>query len=376
MAFYNSIAHAVGNVVSPVLQGVGTVAGRDDLVAAGKAISNPYTTLTSVGNLGHGGASGFTVGPQPTYSQQGQQQNQTPKKQNEGQVLGASIDIGGGGGSNADAELARYQLEGNINQYQDALGRVDSQLGNALNNISGDYQSAYDRLTGQQQVARRDNQTQVNNQLQDYQTARDSNDANSRNLLMGARRLLGAQGAGGGSADLFAAPLAAQQEGNNANAVVKQTNERNLGALSTAYDDNERQFGNQFNMIATQKDQGIRDTQSQFAQQRADALAGIGTLQGQKAILNGQNYQAALAAAAPYTSRVQGLLSQIDALAARPTGVREGAVNLARPDLAQYSLGRFDAPAVAQQDPTLGALPAYSTLVGQPDDQRRQLLGA
>jgi len=280
---------------------------------------------------------------------------------------------GAGTASNPEAEAARYQLESSLGQYNNALGRIDPQLQTAIGNIQGDFQSAYDRLTGQGQIAKRNFETGRDNQLQEYQGARDANNANSRNLLMGARRLLGSQGAGGGSADLFAAPLAATREANNANAVVKQTNERNLGALTTAYDDDQRNIGNSLSDLTRQRDQGVRDTQSQFEQQRAEALGAIGALSGQRALLNGQNYQQALAAAAPYTNRVQGILSQIDSLAARPSGVREQAVNLARPDLAQYSLSRFDAPAQARQDPSLGAAPAYNTLAGLSDDQRRQL---
>lgn len=341
--------------------------------------SLPYVAATGTQTaLGYGTASKALGG---NSSKQQQTPSATPKNEvtqtpitetNTG-VLGSSTNTPNNlGGYNPEVEQARYQIEQGINSGNDALGRLTGQQNTAMNNINGQFQSAFGRLTGQRDVARRDNQTAVNNQLQDYQTARDDVNSNARNLLLGARRLMGSQGAGGGSADLFGAPLAATQEGNNANAAVKQTNERNLGALSTAYDDNERQFESSFNDLNTQRDQSVRDTTSQFDQQRADILNNIATLTGQRSILNGQNYQAALASAQPFTSRINGILANIDRLAANPAPIREQAVNLARPDLAQYNLGRFDAPAVAQQDPTFGM--AARTLFGIPDDQQRQQL--
>lgn len=293
-----------------------------------------------------------------------QDPNRDTQYQQTGNVLGSSTS----GADAQEAAQARFEIEQGLGQYNDALGRVDNQQNVGLQNIAGDYQSAYDRLTGQRQQAQRDYTTQNTQQVQDYQSAKDNVNSNTRQLLFGTRRLLGQAGAGGGSADLYAAPLAAQTEGNNQNAVVKQTNDRNLSALMTANDDNQRQFDNSFNDLGRQRQQSEQSTRSQFEQQRADILNHIATLTGQQRIAQGGNYQQALEASRPYTQRVGGILNTIDGLAARPTGIREQAVNLNRPDLAQYGFDRGTAPTQARQDPTLQ--PNLAILTGY--DQRRQ----
>lgn len=287
----------------------------------------------------------------------------------DGWLLGAST------ASNPDEQNARLQIDQGINQANDALGRLDRQQESALGNIGNDYNSAYNRLLGQKTQANQGYETSRNNQLQDYQTAREDVANNSRNLLVGARRLLGSQGAGGGSAERYAAPNAAQIEGSKNNAVVQKTNSRNLGAITAAQEDSERQFGNSFQDLGRQKETSERGARSQFEQQRADILNTIATLTGQRAILNGQNYAGALAAAQPYTSRISTILDAIDRLAVNPGVIREQSVNVARPNLEQYAYDRFTAPranAPAPQDQSLLS-PAVAALLGTDERQRQQL---
>lgn len=289
------------------------------------------------------------------------------------QVLGSSTTNAQTNAELQQAAQDRFQVEQGLTSANDALGRVDNQQNTAINNIGNDYTSAYNTLTGQGQTATRDFNTGRDQQLQGYQTARDSNDSNARNLLLGTRRLLGSQGAGGGSADLYGAPLAATTEANNQNTVDKQTNEQNIGALTTSYNDNQDKIKNGFNDLAKQRDNSVNSTKSQFEQQRADILQNIATLTGQKAILNGGDYKAAAGAAQPYIDRISGILNTIDGLAARPTGIQTPNVTLSAPNLAQYDLGRFNAPAVAQQDPTLYQSPNTAALLGYNQDKKQQL---
>jgi hypothetical protein len=360
MSFFNTLTNnrvakgVVGGALN-VLPGYSTL---------GSNISNP--------NVNYQGK------PNPTNPQIGFGSNDLFTTSQQGHVLGVTdtqpaLTTGGGTGSaDPQAEAARYGIEQGIQQSNDALGRLDNQYNVGLGNINGDYQSAYDQLTGQQATAKRDNQIAINNQLQDYQQTRDQNNQNARSLLMGARRLFGQYGAGGGSADLYGAPLAANQEANNANATVRQTNERNIGALTTAADDNEKKFQQQYADLTRQRDQGQRTLQSNFDTQRSDLLGTIAQLTGQQKIAQGGNYKDALAAARPYTSRIASLLDHIDSLSANVPAIRAQAVNLSTPDLAQYGLARYDAPTVAAPDPTLGA--NARMLLGLDDNQRRQQL--
>lgn len=295
-----------------------------------------------------------------------------PKINETGLTGGLAGSYGGSGGSSIYDPQAALTYDLGIDQANGALGRLDSQLGTGLGNIESQYNQGYNTLLGQQAVADRNYNTGKTNQLQDYQSAREGVASNTRNLLLNTRRLLGANGAGGGSADRYAAPAAAQQEGNNQNAVVKKTNSRNLVALDTGYDDDKRNIQGSMADLLRQRQQGENSYKSQVEQQRADLLNTIATLTGQKTINNGGSLAQAQAAVNPYTSRIGGILNTIDSLAANPATIRANQVQLAAPDLQQYSYDRFNAPTIAQQDP--GLVRAYQTLLGNQDDQKQQLV--
>lgn len=277
-------------------------------------------------------------------------------------------------GPSPEESAARLQIDQGINQANDAMGRLNGQQTTAINNLNNDYNSAYNRLLGNQAAANQQYTTNTNNQVQDYVNSRANISSNMRNLATSAQRLLGSQGAGGGSAERFTVPNAAQLVGSNQNARVQQTNQRNLAALTAGHNEDERNFKNSFADLSSQLDKNTRATQSQYEQQRADLLNTIATLTGQKAILNGQNYQQALAATQPFTSRIGGILNTIDRLAANPSTIREQAVTLAQPNLADYAYDRFTTPtanASAPQDPTLSAIAA---LLGGEDQKKQQQL--
>lgn len=304
-------------------------------------------------------------------SSSGNPKSQTEKNNETPIPVGYGGVYSSGGNSDYDPQAA-LQYDLGINQANDALGRLDRQAQAGLGNLESQYNQGYNSLLGQRAIADRNYDTGRTQQLQDYQAAREGVAANTRNLLMNTRRLLGASGAGGGSADRYAAPQLAQQEGNNQNAVVRKTNTRNLAALDTAYDDDKRNIENSMADLARQRQQGEQSYRSQIEQQRADLLNTIATLSGQRALNNGGSLAQAMAATSPYTSRISSVLNTIDALSASPATLRAQAVQLAAPNLDQYNFSRFDAPALAQQDPGLTPR-AYQTLLGTGNDDQRQL---
>lgn len=334
----------------------------DNILATPAKIADPNYDLVPGISIG-GGKGGAKSSSQSSTSR-------TQKAETSAQLSTGTY--GGGGGSSSYDPAALFQYDQGINQYNDALVRLDNQLNTALGNIANDYNRAYNTLLGQRATARRDYQTGKDQQLQDYQDARENVATNTRNLLLNARRLLGAAGAGGGSADRFAAPFAAQQEGSANNAIVQKTNSRNLAALDTAHEDNERKFESGFSDLDYQRQSAERGTRSQFEQQRADILNNLAMLQGQRALAQGQSLAQAQAAASPYTSRVGGILAAIDRLAANPATIRQQEIALSRPDLAQYQWDRFAAPTMAQQDPSLSS--AVRVLTGQSEDEQRPLV--
>jgi hypothetical protein len=264
---------------------------------------------------------------------------------------------GGGGGTSAAEAQARAQalfaIENGLTSANDAMGRLDSQYRTGIGNIGRDYQDAYNRLTGQQQIGQRNYEQGRVGQLNEYQSLKSNNNTNARGWLDSARRTLGTQGAGGGSAARYGVPFEAMQMAEGANAGAQAINNRNISSLDQSWQDAEDQFKNSQNDLTRQREQGTRDYRSQIEQQRAELLNTIATLTGQRTIANGGDYQSALAASQPYTSRIQGILSKIDGLAATPR-IREQQVTIAKPDLAQYNWSRPQQPTMPVQDPTLG----------------------
>ncbi len=239
-----------------------------------------------------------------------------------------------------------------LNSANDALGRLDRQYQVGEGNIGREFQDAAGRLMGQRQIVERNYNQNRTGQINEYQSARNMNNQQASSWLDGARRTLGTQGAGGGSAARYALPFEANTQASAANAQDQSTATRNLTSLDQNWQDDQDEFRNAEADLNRQRDQGIGDLRSRIEGQRADLLNTVGTLSGQKAIAQGGDYNAALAASQPYTSRISAILNQIDGLSATPN-IRERAVTLNAPDLARFDFARPEAAPVAQQDPSL-----------------------
>ncbi len=266
-----------------------------------------------------------------------------------------------------------YSIDSGIAQANDALARLDRQASVGYGNIDREFQDASGRLLGQKKQAESQYNYNTTDQLNQYQSARNVNNQRANSFLEGGLRTLGANGAGGGSAARYALPYEANLQATGANSQAQSTNNRNMTALTMGWQQDQDEFTNAENDLLRQKEQGINDYRSQIEGQRADLTGTIGQLTGQKTIANGGDYQAALAASQPYTSRVSMLLNQIDGLAATPA-IRERAVTIDRPDLAGYNWARPESAPVARQDPTLGMNPVLAALFGTPQEDQRQLV--
>lgn len=292
----------------------------------------------------------------------------TPAPPTSGPLAGGA----GGAASSQDAvdkANALFGIDTGLSSANDALGRLDSQAATGYGNIDRQYQDGYNRLDATHQLGNAQYDQNTTGQLNEYQSNRNQVASQSRNWLDSARRTLGAQGAGGGSAARYGVPYQAQQQAAQGNAAAQSTNNHNMTALLQGHQQDEDKFANSAADLKSQRDQGRNDYQTQIDNQRATLLGTIGQLMGQKQIANGGDYKAALAAASPYTSQLPAIMARIDALAATPA-VHEQQYTLSKPDLSGYNWSRGQAPVVAQQDPTLAA-PGYVPAYGQ-DNQDQQ----
>lgn len=280
-----------------------------------------------------------------------------------------------GGGSAGTAqdqadEQAYWQDQAGLADQQ--LARIPQQTQVGDQNIDSSYQSAYDRLVGDKNVTQRDYTTKKDQTNEDNITAKNSIDTSVRNRNTGLQRLLGAKGAGNSSAATILAPYAAAKEGAAQRGQVQTAYGRNVQGLDTAWGDYQNDWDTSAGDLATQRDtqkntlhSGLATTEAQLQQQKADALV-------QKAQAGGASYTAARAQRAPYTARINQLISQIDSLGAQPQFTPKTAAYKA-PDLASYTYDKYAAPtANSGVDPNLAqGAGAYWTLLS-PDKKKEQ----
>jgi hypothetical protein len=271
------------------------------------------------------------------------------------------------------AENAKLSIQQGLSSANDAVGRLDNQAKIGDENINRDYEGAIQQLTGQKTIAQRDYSTSRTGQVNEYIGKKEANNNDARSYLLGVRRKLGAEGAGGGSAARYNAPHEAQVMNTSANASAQGTNNKNLIALDTNWADTQDKFKNAESDAGRQKEQGHNDLLSKIANQRATLLNTIAQLTGQLNIANGGDYKSALAASQAYSGQIPGILNQIDALAATPK-ITPMAVTANAPSLEGYNYARPGAPVVAPQDSSLPTnSPVYAALFGvNPQDQDKQ----
>lgn len=282
----------------------------------------------------------------------------------------------GNDGGMSDAQeraMALFNIQGGITSADDGLSRLDNQLQSGYGNIDREYQDAYGRLQGQQQIGERNYNQNRNSTLSEYESNRNNVAQSARSWLDAARRTLGTQGAGGGSAARYGVVNDAQQQAAVGNANAQQTAVKNITALDQGWEDDRNEFINSFADLDSQRVKGRNEYAGTIEGERARLLGERAQLAGKQKIANGGDYKAALAEAAPYTSKISAILDNIDRLTATPA-IKERAVTLDRPNLSQYNWARPEQAPVAQQDATLSN-PNLAALFGlQPDDRQRQLI--
>lgn len=214
MAWYNSVTHAVGNVVGPALIGAGTTydyltpgTGSSKATNTGRAITNPNVTWSSPSaSLPGGSGSGFTYGP---TAASGRVQGATTQRSAQNDGSGTPLTQQNGLYTNTTNDTVNRQAQIDfINRgYDTKLTGLQGQL---------------DTLTPAQQAAELRTQNQYQNQFNSLQTQHAQGQRNlnySRNQVneqqqrglkglrdqlaqqsMGYSNQLGAYGAGDSSA--------------------------------------------------------------------------------------------------------------------------------------------------------------------------------
>jgi hypothetical protein len=349
--------------LTTVLKDVAKVAGTGVPGAIYNGVTNGNWTDITPG-YSAGAVLNTQFGSKPTANGQPIGSNPTPNPTpNPAPANPYSGDSGTSAQDAQDRAMALFGIDNGLSSANNALGRLDSQANTGYGNIDREYQDAYNRLDSTHQLGNQQYTQNKNSQLNDYLAKKAQVESQASSWLDAARRTLGTQGAGGGSAARYGVPFEAQNQATEGTAAAQATNNHNIQAIEQGHQQDEDKFKNSLSDIIRQRDQGKNDYQSQIENQRATLLSTIAQLTGQKQIANGGDFRAAQAAANPYTSQIQAIMSKIDGLAATPA-VNAQNYTLSAPDLTGYNWAQPANPVNPIQDPTLaqpGYVPTYGT---------------
>lgn len=209
-----------------------------------------------------------------------------------------------------DPNTAAYYND-QSSQLQNTLGGLDAQQAVGLGNLQSSYNNQANRLDQQNAAAKRDYETNAQQNQQGYSNNRNAVVNNTRATANALQRLLGLAGSGNSSAAYEQAPYAAGLQGSIDLRNAQQNYSNNQNSLDTNWQDTQRAYSNAFDDLNSQKYQQENGLRSSIAQTRAGLLNQIGQAQVNAGLANGQNYQQAVAARAPYQSQIDDLMSQI-----------------------------------------------------------------
>lgn len=284
-----------------------------------------------------------------------EQQSMPAGYQYNGVDFGSGTASGGGGGGAYDAAAAQASASASQRaQLQAQIDQLDAQQGVGLGNIGNSYNLGANRLDQQNAVAKRNYDTQVGMNGQNYSTTRNGIATNTRATSNALQRLLGMNGSGYSSASFEQVPYAAGLQGSQNLSSAQQTYGNNMAALDTNWQDTQRSYSNSLEDLGRQKFQQENSLKSSIAQSRANLLSQLQGADG----------------TSQYQGQINDLLGQITGLSnqfANPV-MRTSDISYAAPDLGQYSLTRNGI-----QSQNGGAqselLPAFSNLLNQERDE-------
>jgi hypothetical protein len=275
----------------------------------------------------------------------------------------ANEGIGGSGyttGTSGITAQDRDYLNSQINQVNWGIGQLDPQLQVAKDNIGTQYNAAFNKLQGGFNTAQ-GQYGELKDQIgQDYQKAGSNIDVSVGAGNRSLKRLLGRFGAGSSSAAKVLAPYAAGKQGARQRGevadqfVVNNTNaDQGWNQYKTNYD---QEVSGLSDWKRNQENQATADVNSR----RASFLQQLGGIQSQ---LSGS-----VAAANPYISQAQGLLSGLTDLGRQyNTAANVKAPTYQRADTSPYEFSRAGAPTLGENVAIQDAVNPYASLFGQKD---------
>lgn len=361
-------ASLLGNLIGHGLNAVQNLATYHNLHAPTGAPRDAGTNIIYSSN-------GMNVPPDNAApAQQPQTQTQQP---NTAAQPGVDSTLSGTGASNPYGQQYAAYYQDTINQLTPQLGQLDNQQNIGLQNIGNSYNLAQNRADQQQAADQRNYQTQLGQNQQSYINNRNSILQNTLTQQNALQRLLGIAGSGNSSAAYEQAPYAAGLQGSQQLFGAQNAYGQNENSLNTGWNDYTRNFQNSLQDLKNQKYQQQQNLQSSIAQTRANLLNQIAQANVYRDVAQGQNYQTALNARAPFQSQINNLLSQITQLGNQWQNpqIQTGPVTYQAPAMNNFGFQAGPAPTSQNDANNSGdVLPSFLNVLQPKRDQYGQVV--
>jgi len=208
------------------------------------------------------------------------------------------------------ADLAYLDIQERT--LRDQLARTQTALDQGLSGLGNSYNKEVSGANQQRERAMEQYGIQDTLNAKDKQGDLSAVDTNSRNLNNSVRRILGLAGAGGGSAQMLAAPKAIADTASTERNQVLETDAANQMQIGNARKTATEDFESLLKDLATQRSQREGELRTKIDSTRQDINANLGDVAGKRASARGAGFGGTLSAMNPYQSTISGLQGNID----------------------------------------------------------------
>lgn len=315
---------------------------------------SPQAARSEVGNIASN-IFGAAYGPQ---------QAPAPRDDFPGGYSASNVSSSGSAGPSVNKALIGQYDQG-INNTQSAINRLGAQQNSAASGIESSYQNALNQLLLGKNQGQESYNTSKQGVAKGYVAAKNSIGAQAGATLNGLLRLLGARGAGGGSAARIAAPQAVARGASLQRSDVGDTFGENNQSLDTNWNNYLTDYNNQVSGVGNQRDQARQNLEQTIATSKASLLQSLAQLTGQRASAAGGN---ATGAAQPYLDQANQISDQLANYKVAPINYQTQAYQA--PNAASYTVNPNATPTFDRGSGSDYFSPYLQQLLGKKQQQQ------
>lgn len=321
----------VKGLTGGTLEAYGALTGNKQATTFGHAITDPAVTVLGGVNPGYNASSPGVQSIYPGIQQNSQglygyNLNSQPKAQsNPGGTTPTGTQSASGtfsGGAAPAVNPNQFQID----QVNNSLGRLPTQLQIAQGNIQGQYGTNLNELNSGETAAKGQYQQGSNQNTQNYVANKNTISGNASSGLHSLLRLLGLHGAGGSSDYSQAAPQAIATQAAQQRSGAGQTFGQNQQGLDTNWNNYESGVGQSKQKLNDWLSTQLNSAQSQSDTARSGLLQSLAGLQSSQSL------------AQPYIDQSNGLLNDVDQLAKLNPTYDGKAPTYTAPNVASYQV--------------------------------------